>query len=249
MAGTMTADLLRNERLRALLDHPALFNLSQLLISGGQRSTKRWAHAWLAAGPTDRVLDVCCGTGEFVQTRNAERGTRNGGLTQRSGTIPATDSTNAIPHSAFRVPRSEYLGVDLNEQYIAYARRRYGGDEGLRFEAVDATRLRLPAGSFDRALFVNSMHHFPDELNRGILREVARVLTPSGRLVVIDMVGDHPGRIQRFFLDRDRGQYLRPLLAQLALVAEEFDVKHHATFDAGFTPQTIIAATPRPQIA
>lgn len=219
MAGTLTADLLRNERLRALLDHPALFNLSQLLISGGQRSTKRWAHTWLAAGPTDRVLDVCCGTGEFAppfRTRNAE---------------------------------ARYLGVDLNAQYIAYARRRYGNDGGLRFEAVDATRLRLPAGSFDRALFVNSMHHFPDELNRGILREVARVLTPGGRLVVIDMVGDHPGRIQRFFLDRDRGQYVRPLLAQLALVAEEFDIKRHATFDAGWTPQTIIAATPRPQIA
>jgi ubiquinone/menaquinone biosynthesis C-methylase UbiE len=138
-----------------------------------------------------------------------------------------------------------YLGVDLNEQYIAYARRRYGGDEGLRFEAVDATRLRLPAGSFDRALFVNSMHHFPDELNRGILREVARVLRPGGRLVVIDMVGDDPRPAQRVFLDRDRGEHLRPLAAQLALVAENFTIERHATFDTGFTPQTIIAAKPR----
>src|SRR6476646_5376482 len=74
MAGTTLAtpapfwrDPLRNERLRAALDHPALFNLSQLLISGGQRATKRWARAWLNLREGDRVLDICCGTGEYVE--------------------------------------------------------------------------------------------------------------------------------------------------------------------------------------
>jgi ubiquinone/menaquinone biosynthesis C-methylase UbiE len=134
--------------------------------------------------------------------------------------------------------------VDLNEQYIEYAKERYGGVPGREFAAVDATKLRLAPGSFDRALFVNSMHHFPDELNLGILREVARVLRPGGRLVVIDMVGDDPRLVQRFFLDRDRGEHLRPLAAQLALVSEAFTIERHATFDTGFTPQTIIAAKP-----
>ena len=203
-------DPLRNERLRAALDHPALFNLSQLLISDGQRATKRWARAWLNLREGDQVLDVCCGTGEYV-----ECGAQAGG---------------------------SYLGVDLNAQYIEYARQRYGDRAGVAFEAVDATQLRLPAGTFDRALFCNSMHHFPDELYRGILREVARVLRPGGHLVLIDMVGDHPGRVQRFFLDRDRGQYLRPLAAQVALVEESFIVQRHDTFDTGFTPQTIILA-------
>jgi ubiquinone/menaquinone biosynthesis C-methylase UbiE len=215
-------DPFRNERLRALLDHPALWNLSQLAISGGQRATKRWARAWLGAREGDRILDVCCGTGEFAPlfpTRNAERGTRN-------------------------LSVAGYLGVDLNEQFIAYAQERYGGVAGREFAAVDATKLRLAPGGFDRALFVNSMHHFPDELNRGILREVARVLRPGGRLVVIDMVGDDPRPARRFFLDRDRGRHLRPLAAQLALVAEAFTIERHATFDTGFTPQTIIAARP-----
>lgn len=216
-------DPFRNERLRALLDHPALWNLSQLAISGGQRATKRWARAWLGARDGDHILDVCCGTGEFAPLF----------------------STRSTEHGARKLGAAGYLGVDLNEQYIEYARQRYGEEDGREFAAVDATQLRLEPGSFDRALFVNSMHHFPDELNRGILREVARVLRPGGRLVVIDMVGDDPRPAQRFFLDRDRGEHLRPLAAQLALVAESFTIERHATFDTGFTPQTIIAARPR----
>jgi ubiquinone/menaquinone biosynthesis C-methylase UbiE len=209
-------DPLRNERLRALLDHPALFNLSQLLISGGQRATKRWAQAWLGARPGDRLLDVCCGTGEFAPLFHPEQ-----------------------------TGIASYLGVDLNEQYITYAQERWGSVAGRSFEAVDATQLRLPEGSFERALFVNSLHHFPDELARGILAEVARVLRPGGRLVLIDMVGDDARAVQRFFLDRDRGEYLRPLTAQLALVEEFFTVERHDSFDTGYTPQTIIAARPK----
>src|SRR3954453_20064007 len=97
-------DPFRNERLRALLDHPALWNLSQLVISGGQRATKRWARAWLGARDGDHILDVCCGTGEFA---------------------PLFPTRN--PQSAIRNGIAGYLGVDLNEQYIAYAQERYGG--------------------------------------------------------------------------------------------------------------------------
>ena len=225
MAKSATApgfDLLRNERLLALLDHPALFNLSQLLISGGQRSTKRWAKAWLNARPEDRILDVGCGTGEFAPLF------RSGKWEVGSG----------------KGEGARYLGVDLNAQYIEYARERYGGG-GVAFEVVDATRMSFAAQSFDRALFVNCMHHFSDDLNRGILREVARVLRPGGRFVLIDMVGDHSGHAQRFFLDRDRGEHLRSLAKQMALVEEFFAIEREATFDAGFTPQTIVAARPR----
>lgn len=203
-------------RLLALLDRPAIFNLSQLLISGGQRSTKRWAADWLDPRPGDRLLDVCCGTGDFAPLCTP-RGGQGGG----------------------------YLGVDLNERYIEYARRRHGSEADRQFEVRDATTLSLPAASFDKALFANSLHHFPDDLNRQVLGQVARALRPDGRLIVIDLVGDHPGALQQFFLRRDRGELPRPMAAQRALIAEHFNIDREATFDAGFTPQTIFAATPR----
>lgn len=203
-------------RVLALLDRPALFNLSQLLISGGQRSTKQWASNWLDPRPGDRLLDVCCGTGDFAPLYTPSR--EQGGA---------------------------YLGVDLNEYYIEYARRRYGSAVGRDFEVRDATMLSLPEASFDKALFANSLHHFPDDLNRQVLGQIARSLRPDGRLIVIDLVGDHPGAVQQFFLRRDRGELTRPMAAQRALIAEHFHIEREATFDAGFTPQTIFAARPR----
>jgi demethylmenaquinone methyltransferase/2-methoxy-6-polyprenyl-1,4-benzoquinol methylase len=225
-----------NARLLALLDQPAIFNLSQLAISGGQRATKRWAADWLDPRPGEHLLDVCCGTGEYCAVWAEESGSRAVGQSGSEESGVGGRKTADGP---------AYLGIDLNARYIAYARKRYGDGGGREFRALDATRLSLPAGSFDKALFANSLHHFPDELNRGILREIARVLRPGGRLVLVDMVGDHPGHAQRFFLDRDRGRYLRPLDRQLALLAEHFAIERSATFDAGFTPQTIVAATPR----
>lgn len=203
-------------RALALLDRPAIFNLSQLLISGGQRATKRWAAGWLELRPGERLLDVCCGTGDFAPLFTPRA---NGG--------------------------GAYLGIDLNERYIHYAHRRYGAHGARAFEVLDAARLALPAASFDKALFANSMHHFSDDLNRQLLDQVARILRPGGRLIVIDLVADHPGAVQQFFLTRDRGKLPRPLAAQRALINESFVVEREATFAAGFTPQTIFAATPR----
>ncbi|MFN8538045.1 MAG: hypothetical protein U0232_11290 [Thermomicrobiales bacterium] len=71
------------------------------------------------------------------------------------------------------------------------------------------------------------------------------MLQPGGRFVLIDMVGDHPGHAQRFFLDRDRGEHLRSLAKQESLVAEFFTIEREDTFDADFTPQTIVAARPK----
>ena len=125
-------DPLRNERLRALLDHPALFNLSQLLISGGQRATKRWAQAWLGARPGDRLLDVCCGTGEFAPLFPPEQ-----------------------------TGIASYLGVDLNEQYITTRRSAGAAWRGAVSRRPMRRNSGLPEGSFDRALFVQQPAPFP----------------------------------------------------------------------------------------
>ena len=78
------------------------------------------------------------------------------------------------------------LGVDLSPDMLSLARARLDR-AGLKHCSVrqgDIYNLALPRESFDVVL-VHQVLHFLEDGARAI-REAARVLTPSGRLMVID---------------------------------------------------------------
>lgn len=77
-----------------------------------------------------------------------------------------------------------YTGVDLTEAAVSLARRRFEL-EGLagEFRVADAERLEFPAGSFDLVYSHGVLHHTPDP--PAAVREVHRVLAPTGRAVVM----------------------------------------------------------------
>ena len=56
------------EQVRDLFDRiaPAYDNLNDLLSLGLHRLWKRQAVAWLQPNPGDRLLDLCCGTGDLA---------------------------------------------------------------------------------------------------------------------------------------------------------------------------------------
>ena len=58
--------LTSHPRLRAALDMPALFHAVRFLLVGRQRQTRELLRRWLDVRPGERVLDVCCGVGEFA---------------------------------------------------------------------------------------------------------------------------------------------------------------------------------------
>ncbi|AEH11438.1 MULTISPECIES: class I SAM-dependent methyltransferase [Protofrankia] len=69
-------------------------------------------------------------------------------------------------------------GIDLSERMLAHARRRIPG----RVARADATAIPLTDGSVDACVAVHVLHlvgNIP-----AVLREVARVLRPGGRLAV-----------------------------------------------------------------
>ena len=75
-----------------------------------------------------------------------------------------------------------YIGIDLNERFIHEARRRYRGDARKRFEVADVLQSQYPAGHFDKAMLVNSLHHFSDEEAMRLMTEVRRI---TRRLIVV----------------------------------------------------------------
>jgi 2-polyprenyl-3-methyl-5-hydroxy-6-metoxy-1,4-benzoquinol methylase len=73
------------------------------------------------------------------------------------------------------------VGVDVDERAIEYARSRYGGDN-VEFEAMDVTALRFADASFDVVVSFEAIEHVEDDV--AFLREVVRVLRPSGTFIV-----------------------------------------------------------------
>jgi SAM-dependent methyltransferase len=123
----------------------------------------------------------------------------------------------------------EYLGLDINPRYVAYARRRWGRERGgprasLRFEVADVTSYRAPAGErFDFILLNSFLHHIATPDVRRILAHVAELLSPGGVVHVLDLVRPERPGIARTLAQWDRGHYARPLAEWRALFAESLE--------------------------
>ena len=91
-------------------------------------------------------------------------------------------------HTALRMAEAagQAIAADIAPGMIDAARRRATerGLANLRVQYADATALPFAPGSFDLVTCRIAAHHFPDV--PAFLAEVARVLVPSGRLVMED---------------------------------------------------------------
>lgn len=76
-----------------------------------------------------------------------------------------------------------YVGIDIEPERIAYARKTYRKG---KFHVMDASHLRYPDGYFDQILITGVLHHLSDEQVREIVREMRRVLRPEGRALVME---------------------------------------------------------------
>jgi SAM-dependent methyltransferase len=73
------------------------------------------------------------------------------------------------------------IGVDLSEEAIEYARRRYAAPN-VEYRVADLLALDLPDASFDVVCSFETIEHLDDQ--QGFLRHVVRVLRPDGVLFV-----------------------------------------------------------------
>jgi SAM-dependent methyltransferase len=81
-----------------------------------------------------------------------------------------------------------FVGVDVTPAMIERARALAAGAglSNAEFVVGDAVALSFEAASFDVVVTRLALHHMPDP--GAVLSEVARVLRPGGRLVVLDMI-------------------------------------------------------------
>jgi ubiquinone/menaquinone biosynthesis C-methylase UbiE len=85
---------------------------------------------------------------------------------------------------ALRFPRALLCGVDPAERMIAVAIASMGGNPRMRLVRAPAERLPFPDGVFDLVVSTDSFHHWANQ-PAGV-RDISRVLTPGGCLVLAD---------------------------------------------------------------
>lgn len=95
-------------------------------------STLEFLRSWSRLSPTDKVLDVACGTGEFERLILSEN------------------------------PSQQIVGVDISEKMIELARQKLQSYANVDFQLASVATLPFDDASFDTVISANSFHYFDD---------------------------------------------------------------------------------------
>jgi 2-polyprenyl-3-methyl-5-hydroxy-6-metoxy-1,4-benzoquinol methylase len=139
---------------------------------------------------------------------------------------------------ALTTPRLELHGIDLDSRRIALARAaaRRLGITNVHYEVADVTRYASD-GRFDAVYMLDIIHHIPAASVAPLIRRLADVLPPTGRLVIKDV--DRRPAYKRWFthaldklMDRKaRMSYWSAEDLQRLLVESGFRVYRHLMVD------------------
>ncbi len=89
---------------------------------------------------------------------------------------------------AKKVPHGKTYGIDISEKLVKRARKKWRLPN-LEFKIADATDLPFPDSSFDVVFSVLTFHLLSRDQQEMVLREIFRVLKPSGRFVNAEFSG------------------------------------------------------------
>jgi len=164
---------LPEDRVRGMFDRIARVydRMNTVMTAGLDERWRERAADLAAAAPGGRALDVACGTGDLALA-----------LARRVG------------------PAGEIVGIDFSPGMLDEARRKAAmldGALGITYEQGDAMSLPHLDDAFDAATVGFGARNFAD-LGRG-LAEMARVVRPGGRVVVLEITTPKRPPLSWFF--------------------------------------------------
>jgi len=148
--------------------------LNRVLSGGRDQAWRRRTVRMTGLKGGERVLDLCCGTGDLT-----------------------------LMYAAAEPAPSEVIGADFTPEMLELAAEKAGKvGLSLPFCAADALKLPFSNARFDVVSVAYGVRNFQD-LDAG-LREIARVLAPGGTLAVLDCTPARGvfGRCANFYINR-----------------------------------------------
>jgi ubiquinone/menaquinone biosynthesis C-methylase UbiE len=170
--------------------------LTRLYLGRSEQELRHMIADLAQLQPGEVVLDVGCGTGTLAIITKQ----RVGATGRVFGTDPAVG------------------------QIAEASRKAKRAGQAIDFQVGVIERIAFPDQSFDAVLSTFMMHHLPDSLKRQGLAEIARVLKPGGRLLVVDAKRPEEGK-RRLLFGQQIGPWNSGIQDQAALMKE-----------AGFSP-------------
>lgn len=151
---------------------------------------------------------------------------------------------------AIRLPQARVSALDLSAEMLAQGRLRARRLPNLDFVQGDATAMPYPECSFDVVLAAFGLSVLSAPVRSRCLREIRRVLTEPGRLLVVDaddpVPRARPSVAQAAFLRRRCGRDVAGTGLVRQLETHGFRPVHHVTGQGRFLPfQIIVAHTTR----
>lgn len=83
---------------------------------------------------------------------------------------------------SYRNETAKYIGIDLSKEMISIAENK--AIKNASFKIGDAESIELNDSSCDVVICMHSFHHYPNP--KKVISEIHRVLTPKGKLYIVD---------------------------------------------------------------
>jgi len=116
-------------------------------------------------------------------------------------------------------PESTYVCLDEDMVKLRGYRKKYPGRAAL---LADGARLPVRSASIELIFCMSVFHHIPEFALEQVISEMRRVLTSTGKLILVDPIWAPRRRVGRLIWRYDRGAYPRRPEVLDTLLAEQF---------------------------
>ena len=136
------------------------------------------------------------------------------------------------------LPKIKYFGYDINNDYISYAKKKFGDKGQFYCKKFTVNELKkIP--KFDYVILFGLLHHLEEIEIKKLLINIKKALKKNGKLITLDNVFiENQNLIAKFLIKMDRGQNVRTKKEYIRILYKSFKKIKSQIIHQTFIPYT-----------